>query len=82
MSSADSLLLSLHFIGPRAEMMCMDCGDGLDVGIPSDGSLDALKTIRILQLGCSQTGSEFASSLICDLMIDKLAELTENYFNR
>ena len=44
--------------------------------MPQGGSLGALENIRFLYLSCSQCGSESRSHHIWDLLIVKLAKLT------
>ena len=54
----------------------MKCDVLADIARPQEGSLDALETIRFLDLRCRQCGEVTKEHRICDLLIVKLAKLT------
>ena len=73
--------MPIQYIGYRAEIICLLCGEEVDdIGISKEGSLGALESIPFLQMRCEKSGSEFRSHRICDLLIVKLAKLTNRSF--
>ena len=75
------MFLSSQYIAKRAELLCIDCGNGVDILEPEEGSFDALESIRNLRLMCSRCSTcvvrlSDGMNGMCDLLIVRLAKLT------
>ena len=69
--------MSSQYIANRAEILCTECGDEADIAKPKDGSLATLESIRFLHLSCLRCSAVSRSFRICELLIVRLAKLTD-----